>query len=179
MASNIQSLMQEERLFNPPATKRAYIPDMASYEDHYRRAEQDPDGYWAARAEELLTWNRKWDKVLEYDLSKPEIKWFVNGKLNVSYNCLDRHVDAGRGDKTAIIWQGEPEEDVLHISYRQLLADVIRFANVLKKLGVKRGDRVALYMPMVPELAVAMLACTRIGATHSAVFAGFSVTGRC
>ncbi len=171
---NIQSLMHEQRLFMPPTAPRAHIPDMATYEDHYRRAEQDPEGYWATRAGELLTWDTKWSKVLDYDLDKPEINWFVNGKLNVSFNCLDRHVANGLGDKTAIIWQGEPEDDVRHISYRELLADVVRCANILKKLGVRRGDRVALYMPMIPELAVAMLACTRIGATHSIVFAGFS-----
>lgn len=171
---NIQSLMQEERLFQPPATKRAHIPDMATYEEHYRRADADPEGYWADRARSLITWFKPWDKVMDCDFRKPDIKWFVNGKVNVSYNCLDRHVERGLADKTALIWQGEPEDDVRHISYRELLDDVIRFANILKKLGVRRGDRVALYMPMVPELAVAMLACTRIGATHSIVFAGFS-----
>ena len=171
---NIQSLQHEQRLFNPPAAKRAHIPDMATYEEHYRRADQDPEGYWADRAKELLTWSKPWDKVMDCDFNIPKINWFVNGKLNVSHNCLDRHVENGLGDKTAIIWQGEPEEDVRRISYSELLADVVRFANILKKLGVKRGDRVALYMPMVPELAVAMLACTRIGATHSIVFAGFS-----
>lgn len=173
---NIQSLMHEQRLFMPPAAPQAYIPDMATYEDHYRRADQDPEGYWATRAEELITWDKRWDRVLEYDVNKPEFKWFVNGKLNISFNCLDRHIAAGRGDKTAIIWQGEPEDDVRYISYNELLAEVVRCANLLKKLGVKRGDRVALYMPMIPELAVAMLACTRIGAAHSIVFAGFSAS---
>ena len=171
---NIKSMQQEQRLFTPPAATRAHIPDMATYEEHYRRADQDPDGYWGDRAKELISWAKPFDKVMDCDLRVPKINWFVNGQLNVSYNCLDRHVENGNGDKTAIIWQGEPEEDVRHISYRELLADVIRFANILKKLGVQRGDRVALYMPMVPELAVAMLACTRIGATHSIVFAGFS-----
>ena len=171
---NIQSLQHEQRLFTPPAAKRAHIPDMATYEAHYRRADQDPEGYWGDRAKELISWFSPWDKVMDCDFNSARINWFVNGKLNVSYNCLDRHVENGLGDKTAIIWQGEPEEDVRHISFRELLGDVVRFANVLKKLGVRRGDRVALYMPMVPELAVAMLACTRIGATHSIVFAGFS-----
>ena len=173
---NIQSLQHEERLFNPPAAPRAHIPDMATYEAHYRRADQDPEGYWGDRAKELVNWFKPWDKVMDCDFNEARINWFVNGKLNVSYNCLDRHVENGLGDKTALIWQGEPEEDVRHISFRELLADVVRFANVLKKLGVRRGDRVALYMPMVPELAVAMLACTRIGATHSIVFAGFSAS---
>ena len=171
---NIESLSHEKRLFNPPAAPRAHIPDMETYREHYRRADEDPEGYWGDRARELLTWSKPWDKVMDCDFNEPRINWFVNGQLNVSYNCLDRHVENGLGDKTAIIWQGEPEEDVRHISFRELLADVVRFANVLKKMGVKRGDRVALYMPMVPELAVAMLACTRIGAAHSIVFAGFS-----
>jgi acetyl-CoA synthetase len=171
---NIQSLQHEERLFNPPAAPRAHIPDMATYQAHYKRADEDPEGYWGDRARELISWFQPWDKVMDCDFKVPRVSWFVNGKLNVSYNCLDRHGENGLGDKTAIIWQGEPEDDVRHISYRELLGEVVRFANVLKKLGVKRGDRVALYMPMVPELAVAMLACTRIGAAHSIVFAGFS-----
>jgi acetyl-CoA synthetase len=171
---NIESLSHEERLFNPPTTPRAHIPDMETYREHYRRADEDPEGYWGDRARELLTWSKPWDKVMDCDFNEPRVNWFVNGQLNVSYNCLDRHVESGLGDKTAIIWQGEPEDDVRHISFKELLADVVRFANVLKKMGVKRGDRVALYMPMVPELAVAMLACTRIGAAHSIVFAGFS-----
>ena len=172
----IQSMTQEKRVFPPPTTKRAHISDMATYQDHYNRAAQDPEGYWAARSTELISWFKPWDKVMDCDFHQAKFNWFINGKLNVSYNCLDRHVENGRGDKTAIIWQGEPEEDVRHISYAELLADVIRFANILKNLGVKRGDRVALYMPMVPELAIAMLACTRIGAIHSMIFAGFSAT---
>ena len=149
---------------------------MAAYEELYRQADQNPEGYWAGRAEELISWSRPWDKVMDCDMDAARIGWFTGGRLNVSHNCLDRHVEKGLGDKTAIIWQGEPEDDVRRISYAELLTEVGRFANALKKLGVDRGDRVALYMPMVPELAVAMLACTRIGAIHSAVFAGFSAS---
>ena len=163
-------------LFEPPATPRAHVAGMAAYEELYRRADQDPEGYWARRAKELISWSRPWDKVMDCDMDAARIGWFRGGRLNVSHNCLDRHVEKGLGDKTAIIWQGEPEDDVRRISYAELLTEVGRFANALKKLGVDRGDRVALYMPMVPELAVAMLACTRIGAIHSAVFAGFSAS---
>ncbi len=163
-------------LFEPPATPRAHVAGMAAYEELYRRADQDPEGYWARRAKELISWSRPWDKVMDCDMDSARIGWFTGGRLNVSHNCLDRHVEKGLGDKTAIIWQGEPEDDVRRISYAELLTEVGRFANALKKLGVDRGDRVALYMPMVPELAVAMLACTRIGAIHSTVFAGFSAS---
>lgn len=163
-------------LFEPPATPRAHVAGMAAYEELYRRADQDPEGYWARRAKELISWSRPWDKVMDCDMDSARIGWFTGGRLNVSHNCLDRHVEKGLGDKTAIIWQGEPEDDVRRISYAELLTEVGRFANALKKLGVDRGDRVALYMPMVPELAVAMLACTRIGTIHSAVFAGFSAS---
>lgn len=163
-------------LFEPPATPRAHVAGMAAYEELYRRADRDPEGYWAGRAKELISWSRPWDKVMDCDMDAARIGWFTGGRLNVSHNCLDRHVKKGLGDKTAIIWQGEPEDDVRRISYAELLTEVGRFANALKKLGVGRGDRVALYMPMVPELAVAMLACTRIGAIHSAVFAGFSAS---
>ena len=163
-------------LFEPPATPRAHVAGMAAYEELYRRADQDPEGYWAGRAKELISWSRPWDKVMDCDMDAARIGWFRGGRLNVSHNCLDRHVEKALGDKTAIIWQGEPEDDVRRISYAELLTEVGRFANALKKLGVDRGDRVALYMHMVPELAVAMLACTRIGAIHSAVFAGFSAS---
>ena len=173
---NIQSLLQEQRLFNPPTGTRAHISDLAAYHEHYQCAAKDPEGYWAARSTELITWFKPWDTVMDCNFDTANFQWFLNGQLNVSYNCLDRHVENGLGDKTALIWQGEPEDDVLHISYQELLNHVVRFANILKKLGVKRGDRVALYMPMVPELAIAMLACTRIGAAHSVIFAGFSAT---
>ncbi|MBN2141223.1 MAG: acetate--CoA ligase [Desulfovibrionaceae bacterium] len=172
----IQSLMSEGRIFQPSKEfqAQAHVKSMAEYEAAYKRAEEDPEGFWAERSEELVTWFKKWDKVLEYDLHKPEIKWFLGGKLNLSYNCLDRHVQNGRRNKAAIIWQGEPEGDVKVYTYQMLHSEVSRFANVLKKLGVKKGDRVSIYLPMIPELAIAMFACTRIGALHSIVFAGFS-----
>jgi acetyl-CoA synthetase len=174
--TRIESLLKEIRLFQPPAAGRetAHVTSMAEYEALYRRSLDDPEGFWASRAEELLTWDRKWDTVLEADLTIPEIKWFAGGKLNVSANCLDRHLTAGRRNKAAIIWQGEPEEDVRVYTYQMLHTEVCRFANVLKKMGIKKGDRVAVYLPMIPELAIALLACTRIGAIHSVVFAGFS-----
>ncbi|MDH5525405.1 MAG: acetate--CoA ligase [Desulfobulbaceae bacterium] len=173
---NIESMMQEGRLFAPPkeGQDQAYIKSMAEYEAQYKRSMDDPEGYWADRTQELLTWDKKWDKVLEADMVKPEIKWFQGGKINVSTNCLDRHLTDGRRNKAAIIWQGEPDEDVRVFTYQMLHTEVCRFANALKKMGVKKGDRVAVYLPMVPELAITLLACTRIGAIHSVVFAGFS-----
>jgi len=174
--TKIESLMQEKRLFNPPAEgqRQAAVKSMAEYEAAYKRSMDDPEGFWADRATELLTWDKKWSKVLDADMHKPEIKWFVDGKLNVSYNCLDRHLTNGRRNKAAIIFQGEPENDVRVYTYQMLHTEVCRFANVLKKKGVKKGDRVSIYLPMIPELAIALLACTRIGAIHSVVFAGFS-----
>lgn len=122
----------------------------------------------------MLAWDKKWDKVLESDMITPKIEWFKGGKLNVSTNCLDRHLTDGRRNKAALIWQGEGEDEVKVYTYQMLHSEVCRFANVLKKMGVKRGDRVSVYLPMVPELAITLLACTRIGAIHSVVFAGFS-----
>jgi len=172
----IENLMSEQRLFAPPTEGReqAFVGSMAEYEKQYRRSLDDPEGYWADRTGELLTWDKQWDKVLSADMVKPEIKWFAGGKLNVSVNCLDRHLTDGRRNKAALIWQGEPEEDVKVYTYQMLHTEVCRFANVLKSMGVKRGDRVAVYLPMIPELAITLLACTRIGAIHSVVFAGFS-----
>ncbi|MFZ5797468.1 MAG: acetate--CoA ligase [Desulfobulbaceae bacterium] len=172
----ITSLLSEGRLFEPPENGRdaAYVKSMDEYRAIYQRSMEDPDGYWAERAEQLTTWDKKWDKVLEWDFTTPDIKWFQGGKLNVSANCLDRHLTNGRRNKAAIIWQGEPEEDVRVYTYQMLHTEVCRFANVLKKKGVKKGDRVSIYLPMIPELAIALLACTRIGAIHSVVFAGFS-----
>nr|MBF0221048.1 acetate--CoA ligase [Desulfobulbaceae bacterium] len=172
----IESLSTEKRVFNPPTEGRdkACVKSMEEYQAHYKRSMDDPEGYWADRAEELISWDKKWDTVLDADLHKPEVHWFKGGKLNVSYNCIDRHLTNGRRNKAALIWQGEPEEDVRVYTYQMLHTEVCRFANVLKKLGVKRGDRVAVYLPMIPELAITLLACTRIGAIHSVVFAGFS-----
>jgi len=176
MEDKITSLLAENRVFQPPEKGReqAWVKSMDEYNKVYAHSMEDPEGFWAKRAEELVTWEKKWDRVLEYDFSVPEVKWFQGGKLNVSVNCLDRHLTDGRRDKTAIIWQGEPEEDVRIYTYQTLHEEVCRFANVLKKKGVKKGDRVTVYLPMIPELAISLLACARLGAVHSVVFGGFS-----
>jgi acetyl-CoA synthetase len=164
----LDSLLQEDRTFPPPSGFAA----QANERDPgvYARALQDPEAYWAGWAEKLH-WFRKWDRVLEWE--PPYSKWFLGGKLNAAYNCLDRHVEAGLGSKTAMLWEGEPG-DKRTFTYQQLQQEVGRAANALKKLGVKKGDRVAIYLPMIPEAAIAMLACARIGAPHSVVFGGFS-----
>lgn len=168
----IESILNETRLFPPPPdlAKRAHIKSFEEYEKLYAEAAADLPAFWAKQAESL-DWFRKWDKVLEWN--EPFAKWFVGGKLNIAHNCLDRHLATWRRNKAAIIWEGEPGEQRT-LTYLQLHAEVCRFANVLKKLGVATGDRVALYMPLVPELAIAMLACARIGATHTVIFGGFS-----
>jgi acetyl-CoA synthetase len=168
--------MNEIRVFEPPAEGQAtaHIKSMDEYKAIYKRSIEDPEGFWAERAEELITWDKKWDKVLDADMITPSIKWFDGGQLNVSANCLDRHLTDGRRNKAALIWQGEPEDDVKVYTYQMLHREVCRFANVLKSHGVKRGDRVSVYLPMIPELAISLLACARIGAIHSVVFAGFS-----
>ena len=165
----IEAYYQESRTF--PPSKEFQAQALVSDDSLSQAASQDWQGFWAGQAEVLVDWYRPWDTVLEWD--PPFAKWFVGAKLNVSYNCLDRHVDAGLGDRVAYHWEGEPG-DSRTITYAELLSEVKRFANVLKSLGVQRGDRVAIYMPMIPELPVAMLACTRIGAAHSVVFGGFS-----
>lgn len=153
--------------------KSLQISTFKEYKEKYEQSVSDPEGFWSEVAEHFQ-WKRKWDKVLEWDFSKPEIKWFQGAKLNITENCLDRHLET-IGNKTAIIWEpNDPDEESRYISYRQLYVKVSRFANVLKNNGIKKGDRVCLYMPMIPELAIAMLACARIGAVHSIVFAGFS-----
>ncbi len=169
---HIESLLQETRQFEPPAefARRAHIKSRADYDALCARARADNEGFWAGIASELH-WFKKWDRVLEWD--PPFAKWFVGGKTNISYNCLDRHIKAGKGARTALLWEGEPG-DRLALTYADLHREVCRFAGALQKLGVQAGDRVALYMPMVPELPIAMLACARIGATHSVVFGGFS-----
>jgi len=172
---NITNLMSEQRKFPVPDSFRAnaHISSMEKYEEMYKRSLEDPDGFWSEQAE-TLDWFKKWDKIHSFDPENIEIKWFEGGKINVSYNCIDRHVKAGNGDKTAILWVGDDPAEDRHISYNEMLTEVSKFANVLKTQGVKKGDRVCLYMPMIPELAIAMLACTRIGAVHSIVFGGFS-----
>ncbi len=139
----------------------------------YQRSVDDPEGFWAEQANQFITWSKPWNKVLDWDFTKGHIRWFEGGQLNVSYNCLDRHL-ATRGDQVAIIWEGDNPKEDQKITYKELHQGVCKFANVLKGLGVKKGDRVCIYMPMIPETAVVMLACTRIGAIHSIVFGGFS-----
>ncbi len=168
----IESILHENRVFRPPAefSANAHIKSFKEYEDLYAEAATDPAAFWAKQAEELH-WFKKWDTVLEWN--EPHAKWFVGGKINIAYNCLDRHLTTSRKNKAAIIWEGETGE-IKTITYLQLHQEVLRFANVLKSLGVLTGDRVALYMPLIPALAVAMLACARIGATHTVIFGGFS-----
>jgi acetyl-CoA synthetase len=165
----IQALLDEQRQFPPSAAFKAQA--LAVDTSLYDEAAADYQGFWARQAASLVDWSTEWHTICEWDL--PYSKWFVGGELNVSHNCLDRHVLAGRGDKVAIHWEGEPG-DTRTITYADLLAEVQRFANALKGLGVERGDRVNIYLPMIPEAAVAMLACARIGAAHSVVFGGFS-----
>ncbi|MBU1024313.1 acetate--CoA ligase [bacterium] len=172
---SITSLMHEDRVFSPSAefSEKAYVKNLGEHRKLTAEAEIDFEAFWADKAEQL-DWFKKWDTVYDWDPENVRLKWFDGGELNVSYNCLDRHVKTGLKEKTAIIWQGEPEDDVEIYTYQRLHDEVNKFANVMKKHGVKKGDRVCLYMPMVPELAIAMLACTRIGAIHSIVFGGFS-----
>ena len=165
----IDALSYEQRKFPPSAEFKANA--IVSDQSLYLEGERDFEGYWARHARELISWSQPFTKTLEWDL--PYAEWFSDGTLNVSYNCLDRHVLAGRGDKVAFYWEGEPGDSRV-ITYAQLLDEVQRFANVLKNLGVKKGDRVNIYLPMIPEAAVSMLACARIGAAHSVVFGGFS-----
>src|SRR5450755_652322 len=170
---DIDSILKEKRVFDPSAEFRskAHIGSLADYERLYKEAEDHPDVFWANIAQELH-WFKPWTKVLDWNL--PFAQWFVGGQLNISYNCIDRHAATGfRKNKAAIIWEGDPGESRT-LTYLQLLNDVCQCANMLKSLGVKNGDRVALYMGMVPELAIAMLACARIGAVHTVVFGGFS-----
>ncbi|MDA8219713.1 MAG: acetate--CoA ligase [Dehalococcoidales bacterium] len=167
------------RRFPPPASiaSRAHVRSMDEYDRLYERSIEDPDGFWLDQAKELVTWFKEPTKGREYqwDTSARKVwhRWFEDGELNVSYNCLDRHLPS-RGNKTALIWQGEPEEDQKEITYSQLHQEVNKFANVLKSKGIKKGDRVCIYLPMIPELPVVMVACARIGAIHSVVFGGFS-----
>jgi len=170
--TNIESLLKEQRIFSPPPSfaASAHIQGMDAYDALCARALEDPDRFWSEVAAELH-WFKPWTKTLEWDY--PFAKWFVGGKTNIAYNCLDRHLHSWRKNKIAILWEGEPG-DVRALSYQMLHREVCRFANVLQSLGVQKGDRVTIYMGMVPELAIAMLACTRMGATHNVVFGGFS-----
>ena len=167
--------MGEVKKFDPPEefSRNAHISSLDQYRELYQKSVADPEGFWAGIAERLH-WFKKWDTVREYDFVNGKIQWFSGGTLNVSYNCLDRHVLAGHGDKTALIWEGNDPAESKTFTYNELLEDVQKFANVLKAMGVKKGDRVCIYMQMIPQLPVAMLACTRIGAVHSIVFGAFS-----
>ena len=160
---------------NPPLnfSANAHVKNMDQYKKEYNESIADRNAFWAKKAERI-SWVKKWDSVGEFDYVNANINWFEGGKLNVSYNCLDRHVEAGDGDRTALIWEGNNPEEDQHFSYNDLLGEVQKFANALKGLGVKKGDRVCMYMQMVPQLPVAMLACARIGAVHSIVFGAFS-----
>lgn len=169
----IESLLKEKRLFHPPTgfSRKAHIKSFDEYKKIYEESIKDPASFWAQKAEEL-EWFKKWDNVYSWDPENLVCKWFEGGKLNASYNCLDRHLTM-RGDRTALLWEGDDGATESY-TYRQLHTEVCKLANVLKKKGIKKGDRVAIYMPMVPQLVIAMLACARIGAIHNVVFAGFS-----
>ena len=169
----IESILQEKRLFHPPAevSAQAHIKSQEEYNRLYNKASSDPQQFWAELAKQELHWFQNWDKVLDWQ--PPFAKWFVNGKINISYNCLDRHLTTWRKNKAALIWEGEPG-DSRTLTYAQLHREVCQFANVLKQKGIQKGDRVGIYMPMIPEAAIAMLACARIGATHNVIFGGFS-----
>ncbi len=174
-SSGFESVQSEGVVIEPQAWVRenAWVNSMEQYEEIYKRSVDDPEGFWADMAKELVYWEKPWDKVLEWEFETPKVEWFAGGKTNVAYNCLDRHLSDGRRNKAAIIWESDEGRSKIY-TYQSLYYKVCKFANVLKKHGIKKGDRVAIYMPMIPELAVAMLACARIGAIHSIVFGGFS-----
>src|SRR6201996_8243030 len=169
---NLSSILREHRVFPPPAefAAQAHVRSLEEYETLYRRSIQDPESFWAEAASELH-WFTPWTRVLDWQ--PPSARWFVSGKTNLCYNCVDRHALGGKKDKVAILWEGEPGE-TRTLTYGELYLEVQRFANVLKGLGVRKGDRVAVYMGMTPELAIALLACARIGAVHSVIFGGFA-----
>lgn len=169
-------MTEEQEIYYQSAevAENAYFKTMEEYEATYKRSVEDPEGYWAERAEEALTWIKKWDTVLDWSWDPtPSIKWFDGGLINVTYNCVDRHVEAGKGDKTAVIFESDQGDNFTY-TYKELLDEVSRFANVLKKHGVEKGDRVAVYLPMIKEVPIVLLACARIGAVHMVVFGGFS-----
>jgi acetyl-CoA synthetase len=175
MSEAIEHVLEETRTFDPPAAfvAKANLKSRADYDRMYKESIENPEGFWGKIAEEFH-WYRKWRRVLNAD-NPPFYKWFEGGTTNISYNCLDRHLDGPRKNKAAILWEGEPG-DQRTLTYQQLHREVCKAANALKALGLKKGDRVAIYMPMVPELPIAMLACARIGAVHSVIFGGFSVS---
>ncbi len=171
----ITSMMEETRKFPPSAefVAQAYVKSREEYEKMWKESIQNPEKFWGDIGSELF-WFKKWDKVNEEDFANAKFQWFLGGKTNISYNCLDYQIEKGKGDKVAILFQGEPDDDVKKLTYKDMLKAVSRFANVLKKKGVKKGDRVAIYLPMISELPIVMLACARIGAVHTIVFGGFS-----
>ena len=177
--TGISSLMSEKRTFPPPPELQAeaHIKSMDEYQKMWEQSINDPDAFWLEQAK-TLTWFKEPTKSLEYDWRTDDrvIKhtWFADGQLNVTVNCLDRFLGTPTENKVALLWQGEPEDDVIKMTYKELHAEVCKFANVLKDMGVKKGDRVCIYLPMVLELSITMLACARIGAIHSIVFGGFS-----
>jgi acetyl-CoA synthetase len=173
-SNTITSMMEESRVFNPPEelSRSAYIKSFDEYKEIYQKSISNPEAFWGEMAEQL-DWYKKWDKVLVEDFDEGKHQWFVGGKLNVCYNCLDRHLNTWRKNKAALIWEGDGGESET-LTYQELYHEVCKFANVLKKFGVKKGDRVSIYLPMILELPIAMLACARIGAVHSVVFGGFS-----
>ena len=168
-------MSKDHKIYSPSAdwTVNAHLNSLDKYNEMYNKSIEDPDSFWSDIAKRI-TWYKPWEKVRDFNFQNGEIKWFENGKLNVSYNCLDRHVESGNGEKTAIIWEGNDPSEDKHFTYNKLLEKVKKFSNVLKDLGIEKGDRVCIYMQMVPELAIAMLACARIGAVHSVVFGAFS-----
>src|SRR5436309_8088482 len=166
-------MADRQQLYSPGSdfAKRAHVPGMDAYRELYKRAADNPEAFWGDLAEKELFWFEKWSKTLDW--KSPFAKWFVGGKINASYNCLDRHLTTARKNKAAIIWEGEPGDQRI-LTYQDLHREVSRFANVLKSRGFKAGDRAIIYMPMVPELPIALLACARLGIIHSVVFGGFS-----
>jgi acetyl-CoA synthetase len=173
--TGFDSVQGEGIVIQPPqsVSENAWVGSMEQYQEMYDRSIADPEGFWADMASDLIHWEKPWDKVLEWEFETPKVEWFKGGKTNVAYNCLDRHLTDGRRNKAAIIWESDEGRSKIY-TYQSLYYKVCKFANVLKKHGIKKGDRVAIYMPMIPELAIAMLACARIGAIHNIVFGGFS-----
>src|SRR5690606_15426494 len=156
--------------------KNYFIDDLPDYFKQYKKSIKNPKKFWDKIADENFVWYQRWSKVVEYDMQEAKIKWFKNAKLNITKNCIDRHLNT-RGDKTAIIWEpNDPTEEAQHISYSELRDRVCKMANVLRDMGIEKGDRVCIYLPMIPELAVTMLACARLGAVHSVIFAGCSAS---